>query len=158
MYQLRFLKIITVASCLWVSQVHLVGAEQFGSVNPAKDTCRILSLTGGELTPNSSIPLTRLTGVFSIVVKCDSARNLRITFSQMNIRNAWAQIQFVGGTGIFASVMTNPAADSITIPISSTQSSGGDSGKIRVDLVAPGGKLLEAGNDYRIVVKADLDP
>jgi hypothetical protein len=158
MYQLRFLKFVTVAICLWVCQGSLVGAEQVGAVDRAKDSCSILRLTGGEFTPNSSIPLTRLTGVFSVVVKCGSARNLRISLSQMNIHNAGTKIQVVGGTGIFASANAATTADSITIPISSTQSSGGDSVKVRVDLVAPSGKMLAAGNDYRVVVKANLDP
>jgi hypothetical protein len=158
MYQLRLLKFVTVAICLWVCQGSLVGAEQVGSVDRAKDTCSILRLTGGEFTPNSSVPLTRLTGAFSVVVKCGSSRNLRITISQMNIRNAGTKIQIVGGSGIFASANAATTADSITIPISSTQSSGGDSVNVRVDVVAPSGKMLEAGNDYRIVFKADLDP
>jgi hypothetical protein len=158
MYQLRLLKFVTVAICLWVCQASLVGAEQVGSVDRAKDSCIILRLTGGEFTPNSSIPLTRLTGAFSVVVKCGSSRNLRISISQRNIHNAGTKIQVVGSTGIFASVNAATTADSITIPISSTQSSGGDSVKVRVDLVAPSGKMLEAGNDYRIVVKVNLDP
>jgi hypothetical protein len=158
MYQLRLLKFVTVAVCLWVSQGSLVAAEQVGAVDRAKDSCIILRLTGGEFTPNSSVPLTRLTGAFSVVVKCGSPRNLRISISQMNIHNAGTKIQIVGGTGIFASANTATNANSITIPISSTQSIGGDSVNVRVDLVAPSGKMLEAGNDYRVGVKADLDP
>jgi hypothetical protein len=158
MYQLRFFKFVTVAICLWVSQGSLVGAEQVGTVDRAKDSCSILSLTGGEFTPNSSMPLTRLTGLLSVVVKCSGYRNLRISLSQMNIRNGWTKIQVVGGTGVFAGATASTTGDSITIPVSSTQSSGGDSVKVRVDLVAPSGKPLEAGNDYRIVVKASLDP
>jgi hypothetical protein len=158
MCQLRFFKFVTVAICLWVSQGSIVGAEQVRVVDLAQDSCSILSLTGGEFTPNSSIPLTRLTGVLSVVVKCGVPRNLRISLSQMNIRNGWTKIQVVGGTGIFAGATASTTADTITIPISNTQSSGGDSVKIRVDLLAPSGKMLEAGNDYRIAVKANLDP
>jgi hypothetical protein len=158
MYQLRFLKFVTVAIGLWVCQGSLVSAEQIGSVDRAKDSCSILRITGGEFIPNASNPPTRLTGAFSVVVQCGSSRNLRISLSQMNIHNAGTKIQIVGGSGVFASVMTTTTADSITIPISSTQSSGGDSVNVRVDLVAPSGRMLEAGNDYRIVVIADLDP
>jgi hypothetical protein len=143
MYQLRLLKFVTVAIGLWVCQGSLVCAEQVGAVDRA---------------PNSSVPLTRLTGAFSVVVKCGSPRNLRISISQMNIHNAGTKIQIVGGSGIFASANTATNANSITIPISSTQSIGGDSVNVRVDLVAPSGKMLEAGNDYRVGVKADLDP
>jgi hypothetical protein len=158
MYQLRFFKFVTVAICLWVGQASLVRAEQVGAVDLAQDSCSILRLTGGEFTPNSSVPLTSLTGTFSVVVKCGSSRNLRISLSQMNVRNAGTKIRIVGGSGIFASANAATTGNSITIPISSTQSSGGDSVNVRVDLVAPSGKMLEAGNDYRIVVKADLDP
>jgi hypothetical protein len=158
MYQLRFLKFVTVAICLWVSQGSLVKAEQVETVDRAKDSCSILRLTGGEFTPNSSVPLTRLTGAISVVVKCGSSRNLRISISQTNIHNAGTKIQVMGGTGIFAGANASTTANSITIPISSTQSSGGDSVNVRVDLVAPSGKMLTAGNDYRIVVKVNLDP
>jgi hypothetical protein len=156
MYQLRFFKFVTVAICLWVSQGHVAQAEQTG-VSPPNgnaNTCRIDSLTAGELLPISDPP-TGLTGTFAVAISCKGSvmGNLKLTLNPAVIYNGGVKMQFVNGTGVLASVNTNSAIGTITIPINSQGVTTGN-GRVRVDIVAPSDELLQPANNYALVITA----
>ena len=154
MYRANFFKLVTVASCLWVSQGNYAQAEQVGLVAQAVNTCQIDSFTAGELLPVSNPP-TGLTGTFSIAISCTgtASGNLLLTLNPSVVNNGGAKMQFVSMSGVLAGANTNPSTNTITVPISSQGNQTGN-GSVRVDIVAPSGKLLTSANNYKLVVTA----
>jgi hypothetical protein len=157
MYRANFLKVVTVAGWLWVSQGNYAQAEQVGLVAQAVNTCQIDSFTAGELLPVSNPP-TGLTGTFSIAISCTgtASGNLLLTLNPSVVYNGGAKMQFVNKSGLLAGANTNPSTTTITVPISSQGNQIGN-GLVRVDIVAPSSKLLRAANSYKLVVTAALN-
>ncbi len=156
MYQLRFLKFVTVALCLWVCQGNVAQAEQTGvkTQNGNANTCRIDSLTAGELSPISDPP-TGLTGILAVAISCRGSvtGNLQLTLNPAVIYNGGVKMQFVSGTGVLASANTNSVTNTITIPVNSQGVTTGN-GRVRVDIVAPSDELLQPANNYSLVMTA----
>jgi hypothetical protein len=156
MYQLRFLKFVPVALCLWVCPGNVSQAEQTGvkTQNGNASTCRIDNLTAGDLSPISDPP-TGLTGIFTIAISCKGnvMGNLQLTLNPAVIYNGGVRMQFVNGTGVLASANTNSVTNTITIPINSQGVTTGN-GRVRVDIVAPSDELLQPANNYALVMTA----
>lgn len=158
MYRAQVLNFITVTSCLWVSQGNYAQAEPMGLIAQSTNdnTCQIDSFTAEELSPTSNPP-TGLTGTFSIAVSCTgtASGNLLLTLNPSVVYNGGAKMQFVNKSGVLAGANTNPSTNTITVPISSQGNQTG-TGSVRVDIVAPSGKLLQAANNYKLVINAVL--
>jgi hypothetical protein len=156
MYRSQFIQFVTVASWLWVSPENLARSEQFGSIaqNGSDNTCQIDRFIAEELSPISNPP-TGLSGVASIAISCrgTASGNLLLTLNPSVVHNGGAKMQFVRQSGVLAGANTNPATSAITVPISSQGSQTGN-GRVRVDIVAPSGKLLKVANDYKLVLTA----
>jgi hypothetical protein len=156
MYQLRFLKFVTVAICLWVGQGNVAQAQQTGVKTPngSPNTCRIDSLTAGELSPISDPP-TGLTGMLAIAISCKGnvVGNLQLTLNPAVTYNGRVKMQFVSGFGVLASANTNSVTNTITIPVNSQGATTGN-GRVRVEIVAPSDELLNPANNYSLVMTA----
>jgi hypothetical protein len=156
MYQLRFLKFVTVALCLWVCQGNVTQAEQTGVKTPNgnANTCRIDNLMAGELSPISDPP-TGLSGILTVAISCqgNAVGNLQLTLNPAVIYNGGIKMQFLNGTGVLASANTNSVTNTITIPINS-QGVTTSNGRVRVDIVAPSDELLQPANNYSLVMTA----
>lgn len=157
MYRSQFFKLVTVASWLWVGQGNSAQAEQMGLVAQAVNTCRIDSVVNEELLPVSN-PATGLTGTFSVAVRCTgtASGNLLLTLNPSVVYNGGAKMQFVSKSGLLAGANTNPSTTTITVPISWKDNQTGNA-VVRVDVMAPSGKLLNAANNYQLVVTAALN-
>jgi hypothetical protein len=156
MYQLRFFKFVTVAICLWVSQGNVAQAEQTGIKTPNgnANTCRIDSLTAGELSPISDPP-TGLTGMLTVAISCKGsvAGNLQLNLNPAVVYNGGVKMQFVNGSGVLASANTNSATNTINIPVNSQGATTGNA-RVRVDIVAASDELLQPANNYSLVITA----
>jgi hypothetical protein len=156
MYQLRFFKFVTVAICLWVSQGNVAQAEQTGIKTPNgnANTCRIDSLTAGELSPISDPP-TGLTGMLTVAISCKGSvvGNLQLNLNPAVVYNGGVKMQFVNGSGVLASANTNSATNTINIPVNSQGATTGNA-RVRVDIVAASDELLQPANNYSLVITA----
>jgi hypothetical protein len=156
MYRSQFIQFVTVAGWLWASQGNLTHAEQFGFIaqNGNDNTCQIDRFIAEELLPISN-PATGLSGVASIAISCrgNATGNLILTLNPLVVYNGGAKMQFVSQSGVLAGATTNPATSTISVPISSQGDRTGTA-TIRVEIVAPSGKLLKAANDYKLVLTA----
>lgn len=154
MYRAQFFKFVTVASLLVVSQGNHVQAEQVGFIAQAvaENTCQIDSLTGSELITVAN-PSTGLTGNISIVISCkgNATGTLLLTLNPSVVYNGGAKMQFVSKSGVLAGAGDSPSTNVITVPITSTGNQTGNA-VVRVDIVAPSGKLLRAASNYNLVV------
>jgi hypothetical protein len=157
MYQPQFIRLVAIAAWLWVSQGNYAQAGHFGLITQNVNTCKIDSFTAGELLPVANPP-TGLTGTFSIAISCTgtASANLLLTLNPSVVHNGDAKMQFVSMSGLLAGANTNPAPNTITVPISSQGNQTGN-GSVRLEIVAPSGKFLKAANNYNLVVTAALN-
>jgi hypothetical protein len=158
MQSVQFLKLVTVASCVWVSLESFATAEQLQLIAKQDNTCQIEKLTAGELASISEPP-TKLTATHSISLGCqgNATGSLKLTFNPSVVYNGEATMQFISGSGVLNGANSFPAVNTMTIPISSNGVLTGD-GLIRVYIVAPPGKLLKAATNYQLVLDATIIP
>jgi hypothetical protein len=151
------IRLVTVAGWFWVCQGNIAQAEQVGLIAQNTNTCKIDSFTAGELLPVADLP-TGLTGTFSIAISCTgtASANLLLTLNPSVVHNGGAKMQFVSKSGLLTGANTNPSPNTITVPISSQGNQTGN-GSVRLEIVAPSGKLLKAANNYKLVVTAALN-
>lgn len=154
----QLLKLVTVASCWWISLGSFAQAEQRWFIAKQDNACQIKNFVAGELSPSSNPP-TKLTGTYSISIGCqgNATGNLRLSFTPAVVYNGEATMQFISNSGVLAGASSIPPASTMTIPINSNGDQTGD-GLIRVSIVAPPGKLLKAASNYQIVIDATILP
>jgi hypothetical protein len=103
-------------------------------------------------------PPVELRGNLSIKIKCrgNGSSRLRLTLNPRNVYNGEVRIRLVSSTGLLGGVSDSPTSNTLTIPFSWRGDENGI-GLLRVDIVAPSGKLLRAATDYSLVVNATID-
>jgi hypothetical protein len=149
----QFIKLVAIASWLWVSQGNIAHAEQMGLIAQASTACNVNSLTAGDLS-TSSLPPTGLTADVSIAITCPSGAtgSLQLTLNPSVVNNGGAKMRFVTSSGVLSGASTTAVANTITVPISQ----GTGTGIVRVDLAALNSKLLKSATDYKLIVTADF--
>ena len=158
MHSVQFIKLVTVASYLWVNLESFAHAEQLLLIAKQDNACQIKNLTAGELLSISEPP-NKLTTTYSISVGCqgNATGNLKLTFNPSVVYNGEVTMQFVSNSGVLAGASSFPAANTMTIPIAANGTLTGD-GLIRVSIIAPPGKLLKAATNYKLVLDATIIP
>jgi hypothetical protein len=153
MQSAQFIKLVTIASWLWVSQGNIAQSEQMGLIAQASTACTVDSLTAGDLSTISSPP-TGLTGNVSISITCPrgATGSLQLTLTSPVVYNGGAKMKFASKSGVLSRASTSYSTSIITVPISS----GTGNGVIQVDLAATNSKLLKSATDYKLVVAADF--
>lgn len=105
----------------------------------------------------NALPPTRLSTTLDLAVVCqgNASGNLSVTLESIVVHNGSGSMRFVNSSGLLAGANPNPTSTNITIPISS-QGDGRGNAQLMVEIVAPPGKLLRSGSDYRLSIGAAL--
>jgi hypothetical protein len=158
MHTAQFIKLVTVAGWLWVSQGNLVRSEQVGLIAQTSTACTVsIPATGDLLT--SGTPATVLTGTTPLAINCPSGvgGTLRLILTPTSVNNGGATMKFVNGSGALTSTSTTPSTNPIDVVIPAATGTRTGTGSIQVDIIAnPSGKLLKSASDYKLEVKADF--
>jgi hypothetical protein len=154
----QLIRLVAVISCLWGNLESFAQAEQLRLIAKQENGCQLKNLTAGELLSISDPP-TKLSTIHSISISCpgNATGNLKLTFHPSVVYNGEATMQFISGSGVLAGANSFPAANTMTIPISSSGDLTGN-GLIRVSIIAPPGKLLRAAINYKLVLDATIIP
>jgi hypothetical protein len=161
MHTTQFIKLVSVAGWLWVSQGNLVRSEQVGLIAQSSTPCTVSSLTAGDLLPSSS-PVTALTGTISIAITCPSGVGGTLQLSLQPtpisvVNNGGAKMGFVSKSGTLTVANTATSTGTIEVVIPAATGIRTGTGSIQVDINALNSKLLKSANDYKLVVTADFN-
>jgi hypothetical protein len=156
MQSAQFIKLVTVASWLWVNQGNFAGAEPLWIIAKQDNACKINNFVAEDLAATANPPI-KLTGTYSISVGCrgNATGNLKLTFNPSVVYNGAVTMQFISTSGVLAGANSLTTGNTMTVPISSHGDRTGD-GLIRVSIVAPPGKLLKAAKNYQLVLDATI--
>lgn len=158
MHTAQFIKLVTVAGWLWVSQGNLARSEQVGLIAQTGTACTVsIPATGDLLT--SGTPATVLTGTVPLAINCPSGvgGTLQLILTPKSLNNGGATMKFVNGSGALMSTSTTASMSPINVVIPAATGIRTGTGSIQVDIVAnPSGKLLKSASDYKLEVAAEF--
>jgi hypothetical protein len=159
MHTAQFIKFVTVAGWLWVSQGNLVRSEQVGLIAQVP-TCNVDKLSAPDgLSTTIGTPPTGLSGRISISITCPSGvgGNLRLILNPMVVNNGGAKMKFASGSGALNGVSTSDSTGTIDVVIPAATGNRTGTGSIQVDIANTSGKLLKSANNYNLIVTADFN-
>ena len=160
MHTAQFIKLVSVAGWLWVSQGNLVRSEQVGLIAQSS-ACQVDRLTAEDLS-TSGTPTTSLTGTVFITITCPSGvgGTLNLILNPTVVYNGGVRsMGFINNrvTGALASVSTTASPNPINVVIPAATGVRTGTGFIQVSIATSGGKLLKSANDYKLIVTADFN-
>jgi hypothetical protein len=161
MHTAQFIKLVTVAGWLWVSQGNLVRSEQVGLIaqTGTSSPCTVSGLNSDGLPTTIGTPPTGLRGTILISVTCPSGvgGTLQLRLDSKVVHNGGATMKFVSIAGALAGASTTASTGITDVVIPADTGIRTGAGSIQVNIVTNLSKtLLKSASDYELEVKADF--